>query len=138
MIRLSTWDFVGVIAYSLAFALLESILVFFILLVLAFILPARLFRSKFVALSGVVVLLATGWFIYLQYNRDLITNREVKVLVLWLVSFLLAVGIFSLLVHRSKRLETSIQGLAQRLAILAALYIFVDLIAVAIVVLRNL
>ena len=138
MIRVSTWDFVGVVSYILAFALLESFLLFLVMLLLAFVLPARIFRSKFVALSTVVVILATGWFIYLQYNRQLISDRQVKLLAVWAISLLLTMGVLFLLVHRSRRLETTIHALAQRLAILAVLYVFVDLVAVAIVVVRNL
>lgn len=138
MIRVSTWDFVGVVSYNLAFALLESFLLFVAVLVLAFILPARVFRSKFVALSSVIIILATGWFIYLQYNDELIADRQVKLLAIWIISLFLAIGVLFILVHRSMKLETSIQALAQRLAVLAALYVLIDLVAVVIVVLRNL
>ncbi|UCG22783.1 MAG: hypothetical protein JSW55_11425 [Chloroflexota bacterium] len=135
--RLTTWDFVGAVAYVLSFALLESVLLFLAIMVLAFILPGRMFRSKFVALSTVLVLVASAWFIYLHFNDEMIDNRQITLLALWVFSFALALVGLSLLVHRSQRIENSLFALAGRLAVLAILYIFIDLLSVIVVVLRN-
>jgi hypothetical protein len=137
-IRVSTWDFLGVIAYILTFALVESLVVFLAILLIAFILPSRIFRSKFVALSSIVILVATGWFVYLQYHDEYIQGRQFVPLAVWGFSFIVVLASSIFLIHRSRKLEKTFFSLAQRLAILSILYIFVDMLGVTIIILRNL
>lgn len=137
VMRLSVWDFIGVVAYMLSFALLESLLLFLAIVILAFILPGRLYRHKFAVLSSVLVLLASAWFIFLHVDNEIIENKQWMLLALWAFSLALAVGGLFFVIHRSRKVEGSIYALAGRLAILALIYVFVDLMGVIIIIIRN-
>ena len=58
---LTTGEIGIVIAYSLANALMESIVVLAVVLILSFILPSNLLRSKFILRGSILVYLSTFW-----------------------------------------------------------------------------
>ena len=67
ILRLSVWDLVGVIAYTISFALVESGIVFCILLTINFTLPPKFFRDKFIAISTLVVFLTSIGFMLAHF-----------------------------------------------------------------------
>lgn len=137
VLRLSVWDLVGVIAYSLVFALLETLVVFLGILLFSAILPARLFRDKFVAMSTAVVFLASVWFVFLHYNDGMIEDRQWVALLVWAGAYVLCLAVVYFLIQRNHQVEKSVNAFVERLSVLSFLYVLVDVLAVIVVVIRN-
>jgi len=134
---LTPWNMAGVIAYTLAFALLESLTLLSGLLVLAIVLPRRWFRDKFVALSTVAVFVTTGWAILAHYNDAALQTWSIKTFLLWAGVYLVSLGFSYTLVQRFTKLEKLVVSLADRLLILGYLYLSLDILSIAVIALRN-
>lgn len=137
ILRLSLWDMVGVISYSLALALRESIIIFLGLCLLAFILPPWLLSKKFTASSAILLFVSAIWFIFLHYNDHIIEQRQYIFFAIWAGSWVLVAGGLIALIHKRPKLEKSIRNFAEQLAILSFLYLFFDVVALIIVVIRQ-
>ena len=136
ILRLTVWDLVGIIAYTQVIALIETALVFLVLVFLGVILPARLFRDRFVAQASMVVLLSSAWVIFSHYN-NIVNPDRVRQLVFWVAVYLVLIGIFYVLIQRYKKLEEIIYSFANRLTVLSSVYIIVGFLSVIIVIVRN-
>jgi len=62
VLEMGVWRILGVTAYVLVFALLESLLVFGLILLVSFILPERLFGVKFVHVGAIFILTCSIFF----------------------------------------------------------------------------
>jgi hypothetical protein len=149
--RTNVWDAIGVGAYGLLYALLESILVFFILLFLGLLLPKRWSENKRISMLTVIYLVAAIWAMIGQVYF-LVENPVPQ----WIFQFLIKsghplriiyvaaltlVGISVMLpvlwVIRSERATYIMTSIIDRLALLSIFYLFFDLIAVIVVLIRN-
>lgn len=135
--RLSVWDLIGVIAYTLTYALFESLAVLIILVFVSVLLPAKLFRDKFVAVSTSIVFLTVAWFILAHYNDQIIRLWGIRQFAIWAVIFGLTILLAIVVVHRFGALERVINSIAQRLSVLSSLYIFLGVVSLIVVVIRN-
>ena len=137
ILRLSTWELVGVVSYTLVFAFVESLIILFVFVLIAAILPERFFRQKFVSISVIFIVLAAIWVIPIHLYEDTIRSwgmlGAVGFLSLVLISFIAAYAF----VFRSSKFEESILSVAQRVTVLAVLYVLVDLAAFMVLVSRN-
>ena len=57
-LAMDTWNLAGTIAYTQAFALIESLLVMGLMVLMAAILPGKWYRERFIAQSSVAIILA--------------------------------------------------------------------------------
>ncbi len=133
LLRLTPVQVIGSVSYSLAFALLETLIVFAVVLALLFILPKRLVGTAPIPLTAVVVgltLLLMVWVILTPFAQQ---TRLLLGFAGYLV--LLAVGYIAL--QRSSKLARAIAAIVDRLIPLAVLYIFLDILGVIIVIIRN-
>ncbi|MCP5101516.1 MAG: hypothetical protein GY943_38715 [Chloroflexi bacterium] len=137
ILRLSISEMVGVIAYSQLLAFLDTLLIFIPILLLAAILPAAWLRDKFVAMGTAVAFISSAWFVVLHLNNQIIEQRQVAVLVAWAVSYVVVLGVIYVLVRRNAKVESGIINFMQRLSVLSILYLFIDVVSVVIVVVRN-
>jgi hypothetical protein len=137
LVRLSLWDIVGIIAYTLVFALLECLVIWLAVVLLSIVLPKRWFRERFVALGTMIVLLTSGWAILAHFNDEALAQWSAWDSFLWFGLYLVSLGVFYTLVFRFDRLERWIVSFADRLLILAYLYLLLDFLAFVIVALRN-
>lgn len=137
ILRLSIWDLIGVISYSLMFALIETGIIFLGIVLLSLVLPRRFFRHKFVALSTMLVFVTSAWFIVLQYNSWIIEFKRPIISLIWALSFLLAAAVGYVLVSRRPKLEAGINNFVQRLGVLSFIYVFLDVVGLIIVIIRN-
>ena len=138
ILRLTTWDLVGVLAYSLVFALVESTLVFLGVLLLGIIIPVRFIRGKAIALSTVLLFLTSTWFGFLHYNNQIIERRQVIPFVLWGISYVLVLLIAYFLIQRKQKLEALLNDFVKRLAVLSFIYFLMDIVSIVIIGIRNL
>jgi hypothetical protein len=136
LIRLSVWELVGAVAYTLAFALLETALVFLIFIFLALILPAKLLRDRFVAQCTMMVLLSSVWAVLAHLGLAALWSDS-RLFLAWLILLLGSLAISYLLIHWNRKLERAISSLVGRLVPLSYLYIGLDILSVFIIVLRN-
>jgi hypothetical protein len=137
VMQLNTWDLIGLIAYTQAFALIETIVVFFMLVLLSAILPAWFLRDRFVAQASMIILLSSAWSIVLFYNTEIINRATRKTLVFWFAAYLASIGVFYVPIQRCKKLEALIRSIVERLQVLSFVYVTVGFLSVIIVILRN-
>ena len=136
LIQLNTWDLIGLISYTQAFALLETLSVFTLLVLLSAILPARFLRAKFEAQASMIILLSAVWAIFLFYNTEVIYKPN-RIRALWLALYMASIGAVYLLIQRYDRLETRICSIVERLQVLSFAYIFIGFLSLIIIIVRN-
>jgi hypothetical protein len=152
--RTNLWDAVGVGAYALLYALLESIAYFVFIFFIGLILPWRWENNKVFAHLGYIALWIPLWPILTQLYgyKD---HAEPNFLAEWLIStghplWFLAAGLGLLiiilngslvvpiyLINHKQRAEEKINRFLGRISLLSALYIFVDVVSVVILIIRN-
>lgn len=137
IVQMNMWDVAGTAAYPLAFALLESVVVFIPVLILGLILPASLRGDKFLALITALVLLVSVWFAILHFSLGAMQMWGSVELLLGSGAFLLSLVVVFVLVSRSEKLSAAITAFAKRLAVLSALYLLFDILSLIIIALRN-
>jgi len=136
ILRLSIADLLGVIAYTLLFSLLESLLVFALLAVAGWMLK-RWVGEKQVAWATAVSFITAIWFIILHLNADWIENRAIIPLAIWGITYLLVLTTDIYLIHTKEKISQFIESFAQRLSTLSALYLFIDIIGIIYIIIRN-
>lgn len=128
---------IGVMAYPLSFALLESILVLAGLLIVAVILPPKLYRNRFVSQSTIIIFLTSIWAVLLQiYGQDwgMWSSRGL----IGLLPLVMMIILLAVLNARFKRLQKVIETLAERMVVLGFLYVIIDIVFVLVLIFRNL
>lgn len=137
LLRLNVWELVGVISYTLVFSLVESLLFLLALVLLAVFLPKRLYRDRLVATGTMIVVLTSTWAIAAHYNSDAIREWGLRDFALWGGLYLLSIVAGWLFVYLTKRLQRALVAVADRLVVLAGVYLAVDIVAMFIVLVRN-
>lgn len=123
VLRLTSWELIGVIAYTQAYALVESLVALIILVVLGLLLPVRLYRNKITAYSTMIVLVTTIWTVLAHYNNGYIRLMGLMQFLPWLGLYILSIGIGYLLVWRYDRVASSIQAIIERIMVLSIIYV---------------
>jgi hypothetical protein len=150
--RTDAWDAVGVAAYGMVFAFVESVVVFIIIALLGLLLPKQWDERKRIAFLGMLVLIVALWAILGQLHFLLGINLPpgiTRFLALsghplrWLYAGLLVLVSFTVIVPvyifiRSEGVSGSIYNFLERLAVLSAIYLVFDVIGLIIVIIRNL
>jgi hypothetical protein len=131
------WEVIGIISYPLAFALLESVLFLLGLVILAVILPGKFLRERFVAQGSLASLIATlGMIVVHFYGNDLgiWSARDFgKYLLLILGIILLSWA----MTYYIKNLNEIIDSIARRLTPLSTVYLALNVMAIIVIVIRN-
>jgi hypothetical protein len=138
LLRLSLPELAGSISYALVAALLESSILWAMMVGLGFVLPRKWLADKFVVLSSALVWLLTVWAMlgHFHFSNILQWGPEKFAAALILVVFTLMLVYW--LIRRFARLEGWIQKGVQGLIVVSYVYIFFDLVGLAIVIFRNL
>ncbi len=130
-----------VAAYVLAFALIESLVMLASMLLLALIIPRRLFRDKFVPQASLLVTILSLLAIYLQGHLNLLTGMALAQLVIlpfiFLIGIFVYVLLFSILIERTSVVPRLIQAAANRLTVFAYVYVPISLLCLLVVIARN-
>jgi len=122
ILRANIWQIVGVLAYSLVFALIESTFLFGFLTLLAVLLPHRIFKFRFVQIGTFLALVITGFALLL--NTQFMQQSSW----VWLpVIGATVVGLFAVLLRPIKKSRT--KALAERFMLISSLYFALDLVA---------
>jgi hypothetical protein len=140
MISMSVWDIIGFVAYAQVFALFESVVVYALLLLVSMLLPARVFRDKYVSQGSILVLSASVWFVPFHYQYKLFDLNQIWYVIfigLWLFSFIGIVLVSSLLIRQKQNFNQWLMDFTEQLTVLSTLYLVTDLAGILIVLVRN-
>ncbi len=142
VLRLTVPEIIGASAYFLAFALLESILYFGVLLLIlsliALLLPRRWFGDHFIAFGGWLALLIAAIAMLMQVGSDWLTALSARRSLFYLgLTVVTGLG-YLFAVFRFSRFESFIRAVFQRLSMLAMLYAFFGVASLLIIIFRNL
>jgi hypothetical protein len=137
VLRLNFWDLIGVIAYTQLYALAESVVVFLVLIIVAAVLPSKLFRDKLVALGTMVVLITSIWFVFAHYYDHVIRLWGLRQFLFVFLAFLVSILIPYVLIQRYSKIADIIVRIIEFISVLAYVYVFLDVISIIIIVIRN-
>ena len=149
--RTNAWDAVGVVAYGLVIALLESAILFIGAMLLGFLVSAKWEEKRRIAFLSAVVIVLSLWSIFNQFyflagmsvpgwlaNFVIATGRPLVTLyamVLLLTAISFALPAYLILIS-NKALGAAME-IMDRLSLLMMLYLFFDAAALILVVIRN-
>ena len=133
VLHMPSWELLGAAAYTLTFALLESLLLLLALIVLAFVLPASLLRHSFAVKGTVILSTAASWVCFLALAKIELPLLPIRAF--W--AYCLSLGLAYALLSRFSSMTRAIEALLERLSVLSNLYVMADLIGLLVVVARN-
>jgi hypothetical protein len=137
MMRLTISDLVGAVAYTQAFALIESVLVTTLLVVAALALPRGWLAERFVSHGSLIVVAGAVWMVALQFFYEYVRQWGAVHFLLWAVPGLLSLAIPYYLIRRHARLDGWVRNAIQRVAVLSFVYATLGLVSLLIVIARN-
>lgn len=149
--RTNSWDAVGVVAYGLLFALVESTIVFIATIIPSFLISTKWEEKKRVALMSSLVIILSLWSIFDQmyFLRQMSppdwlfvlaaqTGRPLVTLyALALVAVTVSILLPTYFILRSDRVLQIVQDGMERFSLLMIMYLFFDLAALVVVIIRN-
>jgi hypothetical protein len=134
---MDAWTLAGTIAYTQAFALTESLLVLGSMVLIAVILPEKLYRERFVSQSSVAIILAAVASVLAHLYGENWGMWNPRGFLTWLVILFCLILLASILVSRVEKLRWGLEALAEKLLILSSVYIFIGLVSLILVLIRN-
>jgi hypothetical protein len=142
LLRMEIWEILGVFSYTQAFALIESIILLLVLVLVAELLPYRLFLKNFTTQAALITILATLWIIPLHYKDQILAAfpklENSWAAAIWLTTLIaLAIGL-GFLFHRRSGLEWAFQAFIDKLTAVSSIYLIVDMTSLIIILVRNL
>lgn len=137
IIKLSLWEVTGVTAYTLAYSLLESLLVWLLFVAAAALLPPTWLRDRLVVHAVIVVWVTAIWVVVIHLRSHGVYSWSLSSNLPWLALYMLSILALEFLLHKVKPLRVWIDSLVRRIAVLASLYILTGLAGVIVVIARN-
>ena len=151
MERTNAWDALGVICYGLVFAFFESVTVFLAIAVLGLLVSAGWDEPRRIALLGLLVVTAAAWLmcgqayflLELRPPGPLVelaarSGHPLRLMYAVLLGLIVpSLLIPALAVLRSDGFSRLVQAASGRLAVLVQFYLFLDVLGLLIVVIRN-
>jgi len=134
---LSLWAILSILAYTLAFALLESCVVLLALVILGFLTPYKFVRARFISQGSVLLFTAASWTAILQLLRSELRMWSLSELILWFGIAISSIVAASVLVYRMPRFQQALRSLCTRLTIFLYVYLPVGMISCMVVLVRN-
>lgn len=134
----------AVLSYTLASCLIESLIVTGIVVLLAMILPRRFLLDRFVPQASILVLVPAFWAIPVHYQTRIVTGLTLPVPVyialvaIWLITFIVALIDFSIIFRRYPKVEVGMRDVADRLTVLASVFVVLGMISLGNILVRNL
>lgn len=138
---LKVWDVLILAAYVVSFALFESLVVMGFMLFLAFILPARYLKERFIVQGSLLVFLIGAGAVALQRKIGVIYKQEIwQILAYPALALIALIGLIiaaAFIFNRFPHLARLAAGLADRMTIFAYIYVPMGLLGLAVVIWRN-
>jgi len=142
VLRMSAWEVLGVLAYLLTVALIDSLVLLAVSIILLFFMPASLLVGRYATAGTISAYLIILWLIPIQYQENF-AARFIIVQQSWFGWFWLALLVISLvlcsaILTRSDKFERMMRAYLDRLSLLSSVYLFFNVTGLLIVVTRNL
>lgn len=149
--RTNAWDAIGVVAYGMIFAFVESALFFIVAAAFGFLVSRKWSIERRVALMGILALITAIWAMIDQlyfllgtgipapFIQFLIYTRR-PVLTMYIVALALvfpSVSVPTYFILRSEKILKAVQDFMERLSTLTMFYLFLAFVGLVIVVIRN-
>lgn len=139
---LSLLDIIPILAYVLAFALFESLLVIGFLMFLSFLLPPRYLRDHFKTQGSLMAIMFGGTSILAHRYLSIAYPWSPRQIIVYSALFVSAVVFLALVIsylsiHRFARFEKLVAGLAERMSIFFYIYGPLGVIGLLVAVIRN-
>lgn len=138
LLRLTVWDVIGIITYLEAYALLETILLWLVLVLMALVLPGWLFRTRLVAQGTLIILLSSVWAVVLHFRLNAFWDLTSPLRTAWIVTYLVSLFLAVYFLHQSQKIEGWLVAFANRVELLATFYLGLGVVGSVVVILRNL
>ena len=145
------WDAIGVVSYGLVNVFIESLLFFVTITLLGLLVSTRWNENRRVALLSVLALVTALWSIegqayfvwgsylpaqFLRYVAS--TEHPLRLLYAAALTIVVPTVVIPVyLVLQSDRFLNLVQGFIERISLLTVLYLFLDLLAIIIILIRN-
>jgi hypothetical protein len=135
----SLGDVLSVLAYMMAFALLESIVTTIGLVILSLILPVKWFRQGFVYKCFALLVLGGAASIWLQlFLKDSLADANYGIIFMGgRITALAGIGLLFLF-HNVKPLQKLAESIVDRLSVFSYIYVPVGALSLLVVIIRNL
>lgn len=144
LLRLSINEMVGILAYNQLFALIESLVITGGVLLLAVFLPWQWIREQFVVAASLIILISALWMIPVHYSEKLITLLAgniiliIPISLLWSGLYFATIYVLIIMTRRKLGFLKGVLAFVDRISVLSAIYLFVDLISLFIIGFRLL
>ncbi len=149
--RTNFWDAIGVVSYGMIFAFFESIIFFLFALLSGMLVPVGWGKDKRLAIMSVLTLILALWAMFpqlyalLSWNipdwliRSLVESAHPlrNIYAIALAFTIPSVVLPILMIYRSEKILRNILDGIDRLSLLTSLYLFFDLIALIVLIIRN-
>jgi hypothetical protein len=149
--RTNAWDAIGVASYGMIFAFIESVVIFLVVALLGLLTPTQWETDRRTAFLSLLILITAIWgmigqllFLWniflppqaIQFLRG--SSHPLRII--YMVSLLIVTPTVLLPIYaffRSNKAVRFMQNLIERLSLLTMFYLFFDLLALMIVIIRN-
>jgi hypothetical protein len=140
VLLMSTANLLGLSAYVLAFALLESVIIFGFIFITSLSIPKRFLGSKFVPIGATVILVASiaAALVHLYDAWDIEALEFDLWAAMWILIGIALMVLSGYWVNRSNKLEDITRSAVERLSILAMVYLCADIVGLFVILFRNL
>lgn len=149
--RTNSWDAIGVMSYGLIFTFVESIVIFAASTILGLLISKKWNEKKRITVSGILIIVLSLWaminHLYFLNNYSippyviaLLAGLNHPLRALYAFSLVLVMPTFLLPIYfilRSEKFFQIMQEIFERLYLLMNIYLFIDLSAVVIILIRN-
>jgi hypothetical protein len=133
LLYLRNGEVVGMVAYTLSFALVETLVVLLVAVLIGMLVPRRWIVDRYIPLISLWLVELTIMAIVFQYH--IIQHLPKRNLV---IGYALILGVSTFIALRFPKVKDVFRWIADRLVILSFLYVFLDALGVLVVILRNL
>jgi hypothetical protein len=142
---------IGFTAYVLVYALIESLLLFGLILLLGLLISKKWAKEQRLVTLGIVAMVLSGWSILEQIILVLLYDRFINMLtqlaflgsspwIGFMILGLVVAASFTLpiyLVLKSEQITRRLLDLFERVSLLSGFYLVFDVIAIVILIVRN-
>lgn len=136
---LSAGDIAAILAYALASALIESVLLFSAFILLRVLLPIQVFKDRFAGKAAALLFMNALWAIllHLMILSDQILTWTPRRYVVSAIVYLLSIVFSWAFVHISDFFARHIEELVNRMTVLLYVYVPFGVFGMVVVVVRN-
>lgn len=120
------------VAYTLSFALFETLIVLLLVVLIGMIIPKRWVEDRYLPLTSVWLVELTIMAIVFQHH--IVHHLPKRNLV---IGYALILAVSTFVVLRFPKIGDVFRWVAERLVVLSFLYIFFDVLGLLVVILRN-